>query len=204
LRNELIEKFNISETYRKVLLYLNQDGRREFADIARLVKIKPEGITYTLDRLEKTGMLERISYYETKPRNVVTSIITMKITNLPLFFEARDKWLLDMTKVTEEKHVEYSFMCDIQSPSGVLIFANFETTTAADNFLNSLNKTFKGVELSHMLITKILIGSLGIRNFDMRYSQQYQILQAKNLVPRFDRKEGKIEERPNYVESEES
>ncbi|MEM4066877.1 MAG: hypothetical protein QXV17_08455 [Candidatus Micrarchaeaceae archaeon] len=203
LRNELIEKFNISETYRKVLLYLNQDGRREFADIARLVKIKPEGITYTLDRLEKTGMLERISYYETKPKNVVTSIITMKITNWPLFFEARDKWFLDITKVIEEKHVEYSFMCDIQSPNGGLIFANFETTTAADNFLNSLNKVLKGVELSHMLITKVLIGALGIRNFDMRYSLQYQILQARNLVPRFDRKEGKIEERPNYVESEE-
>ncbi|MEM4098463.1 MAG: hypothetical protein QXW57_01720 [Candidatus Micrarchaeaceae archaeon] len=202
LRNELIEKFNISETYRKVLLYLNQDGRREFADIARLVKIKPEGITYTLDRLEKTGMLERISYYETKPRNVVTSMIMITITNNLRFFESRDKWFLDLVK-NPDRHTEYLFICDIQSPNGILILANFENTILAEQFINNLSKKLKGAKISHTLITKTLIGALGVRNFDMRYSLQYQILQAKNLVPRFDRKEGKIEERPNYVESEE-
>ena len=34
-----------------------------------------------------------------------------------------------------------------------------------------------------MQLTKMLVGNLGVRDFDMRYTHQYRSLERKNMVP---------------------
>jgi hypothetical protein len=91
-----------------------------------------------------------------------------------------------------DEHLKYVYICDILNPFGILVFVNLSSNEEIDNLLNSMRKILKGVEISYITMTKTLLGNLGIRNFDMRYSNQYKYLELEGLVPRVQRKEEKI------------
>lgn len=185
LRDAVIQQFNISDTYKDLLLGLNQDGRQEFKEIAKKAKKKPELIVYGMDRLKRTGILKRITYYQNKPKNIVNTIILMKIIDESLFSATRHKWILDAVLDYQGKPNEYILAGDISSTHGITIFGNFESNGRAEEFLNKLKKRLKGVEFQDITITKPLMGHLGVRNFDMRYSHYYTYLEMKKLMPRF-------------------
>jgi hypothetical protein len=109
----------------------------------------------------------------------------MDINDELSFLETRNKWFLDFISNYEKKHNEYIFICDISNPQGILIFANFENNARAEEFVETLNKKLRGIDTRYAHITKVLMGHLGIRNFDPRYSEQYYVLEKQKLVPVF-------------------
>jgi len=184
LRNELLNELMLSDTHKALIEGLNKNARQEIRAIANEYHKKPELLVYAMDRLRRGGLLERITYYEAKPKTNVNGIIQIKIVNESKFTESRTKWFLDMAKSSSNKHNEYIYICDTQNPIGVLVFVNLSTNESIDNLISMLRRDLKGVEITYTTLTKILLGNLGIRNFDMRYSQQYKWLESKNLVPR--------------------
>lgn len=189
LKKELLEKFNISETYLALLMGLNEDGRQEFISIAKKYKKEQQGMVYAMDRLKRTEILKRVTYYEGKQKSTVNAIIQMKVTNYAKFFAKRDNWFMEMVKNNEKRHNEYVYMCDVSNPLGILIFASFADKARAKKAFNEMKRANGGVELKYIPIKSILVGQLGIRDFDMRYSDQYKILERNKKVSRFVPKE---------------
>ncbi len=176
LRQEIFEQLNIFDNYKKLLSDLNKNGRRPFSEIVAKKDKEQSQITYIFDRLHKSGILERISYYETKPANVVSGLVQMKITNSSSFVNKKNNWLKNMVSSGKDNHIYYTFMCDILNPHGGLIFVNFNNSEQIDKFLENLSKHLPNVDINYTPLTNILLGHLGIRNFDMVHSQQYKML----------------------------
>ncbi len=179
LRQEIFEQLNIFDNYKKLLSDLNKNGRRPFSEIVAKKDKEQSQITYIFDRLHKSGILERISYYETKPANVVSGLVQIKITNSSKFLKRSSMWLREMVNNGRRSHTEYTFICDILNPQGGFIFVNFKNSENIDIFIEKLSKLFPSVEIKYIPLTKIILGNLGVRNFDMLYSKQYQNLKNK-------------------------
>jgi len=187
LRKQLVKEFSIPDTYEHILLGLNEDGRIEFSKIGRKFKHGLPHTLYAHVRLLETGILRRATYYEGRPEKVFSAVIQIKILNEASYLSTRNKWLLDMVKSYDQIHTEYTFICDISNPQGMLFFMNFDSGEIVDNFIEKLRNELSGIEIRYFVITKVLIGALGIRDFDMKYTKQYVGLESDKLVPKFNR-----------------
>jgi len=192
IRNELIDELMLSGSAKALLEGLNIDGRGEIKEIAKRFYQKPELLLYTMERLKESGLLKRITYFEAQPKSNINGIIKIAITNESDFLDSRNKWFAELIKIRPEEHLKYVYICDILNPSGILVFVNLSSNEEIDNLLNNMRKVIKGAEISYITMTKTLLGNLGIRNFDMRYSNQYKHLELEGLVPKVQRKEEKI------------
>lgn len=201
LQNKLLEKFNISETYLALLLGLNENGRQEFISIAKKFKKEQQGMVYAMDRLRRTEILKRVTYYEGKPKTTYNLVMQVKIFDYDKYLAKRNTWALELVKGYEKKHNEYIYMCDISNPQGIFIFASFVDKKAADKFVSGIKRSNSGIDITSVRMTNVLVGQFGIRDFDMRYSEQYHSLENDRLVPRFNRK---LVENPIVDEIQES
>jgi DNA-binding Lrp family transcriptional regulator len=185
LRNELIKEFNVSSTYQRMLIELNKNGRCKFKELADTTKISQQQLKYAFERLIRANIIERITYYERKPSTTFNVLISIKAVNLSEYLATKDKWMLDEINDYANKHDAYSFICDVTSPFGALAITSFNNKSEFDEFSSKLKTRLKGVEIKTMPIKDILLGHIGIRDFDMRYSNLYKYLERKRLVPRF-------------------
>ncbi len=186
LRTELIKQFNLFDTYLNLLVGLNENGRATLSEIGRNAKKRTGSaqMLYAYERLKKTGILQRVTYYEARPKNVINAIIQVNVTEQYAYQASKTKWHMRMVKGYADQHNEYTFMCDISSPLGFLMFASFENGDEEEEFYDEIKSTFKGAELKFYTITKALLGHLGIRDFDMQYTNQYKSLERQRLVPK--------------------
>jgi DNA-binding Lrp family transcriptional regulator len=189
IRNEFVDKLLLSENAKALIEGLNIDGRGEIKDIGIRFNKKPELLLYAMERLKKGGLLKRITYFEAQPKSNINGIISIAITNESKFIESRENWFLEIVKSKPGEHTKYVYICDTLNPFGILVFVNLKSNEDIDTLVSSFRKTIKGAEINYITITKILMGNLGIRNFDMHYSPQYKYLESKNLVPRINRNE---------------
>ena len=192
IRNELIEELMLSDSAKALLEGLNIDGRGEIKEIAKRFYQKPELLLYAMERLKGSGLLKRITYFEAQPKSNINGIIKIAITNESNFLDSRNKWFAELIKMKPNEHIRYVYICDILNPSGILVFVNLSSNEEIDNLLNTMRKILKGVEINYITITKTLLGNLGIRNFDMHYSDQYKYLERESRVPKMQKKEEKI------------
>ncbi len=193
LSKKLIERFNIPESYLDLLLGLSDNGREELKAIAAKFKREPDRIMYAMERLRDTGILKHVTYYEEKPKYNVRALIKLTTNNVSAFLKNRNKWFLDMVK-DQGRHNEYIFVADISNPTGILMFMNFETKKDLSSFVKRLSDNLKVIKTTTIGIKDVLVGHLGVRNFDMRYSMQYEILANQNLVPKMKKEPKEIEE----------
>lgn len=175
VRSELIKQFAISVNYKNLISDLNKNGRIEIKRIEETNLSKSQ--SYSLEKLKKTGILTRITYYETKPKNVINAIIRFSVVNYSKFLNSKIKWFDDFVNTNITTHGEYMFMCDISNPQGGLIFCNFENSQNAELFFNKMKKSMDGVEFEYISISGTILGSGGIRNFDMNYTDQSKELE---------------------------
>jgi len=189
IRNELIEELMLSDSAKALLEGLNIDGRGEIKEIAKRFYQKPELLLYAMERLKGSGLLKRITYFEAQPKSNINGIIKIAITNESNFLDSRNKWFAELIKMKPNEHIRYVYICDILNPSGILVFVNLSSNEEIDNLLNTMRKILKGVEINYITITKTLLGNLGIRNFDMHYSDQYKYLERESRVPKMQKKE---------------
>ncbi len=206
LKTELIKQFNLFDTYLNLLVGLNENGRATLSEIGRESKKKTGSaqMLYAYERLKKTGILQRVTYYEGKPKNVVDAMIQISITDHYAYQQSKTKWHMEMVKGYEKRHNEYTYMCDISSPLGFLMFMSFDNGDDAEKFVDRLKAVYKGVDITYYTLTEVLMGHLGIRDFDMRYTGQYQMLERLKLVPRLSTRQPKTAavENPNLQDEE--
>ena len=124
----------------------------------------------------------------------------MKTLNEKEFADSREKWFMKLAKEYEKHENECVFMCDTPSPKGIIVIGNFSSKAAAGKFLSKMKSSMRGADVSSMQISKVLFGSLGLRDFDMRHTLQYSRLERKKMVPSIGEKISEsIVENPNEV-----
>ena len=188
LNKQLVERFNIFESYRNLLSGLIENGRATFTEIGAKYQQGSTQMLYAYDRLVRIGVLKRVTYYETKPERTEASIIEIAITNEAKFEREKERWYLRMVDEANKSECKYTYIADTLSPLGLIAIINTKTEKEINEEENALKK-MNGATIETTEITEPVIGSMGIRNFDMRYSCIYDYLELKNKVPRFEREQ---------------
>ncbi len=200
LSNKLIEQFDIFDTYKNLLFGLNEGGRNTFTEIGKHYGQGPAQMLYAYDRLARTEILKRVTYFESKPGNSFNLVAIVKTQNEKEFDEAKDRWFARLTKEYEKRPNECIFMCDTPSPKGMIVIGSFASRSAAGRFLSTMKSGLRGTQVGSMQVSKVLMGSLGVRDFDMRYAQQYKHLERKKMVPALNEKATEVPvENPNAL-----
>ena len=201
LNNKLIEQFDIFDTYKNLLFGLNDGGRSTFTDIGKRYSQGPAQMLYAYDRLARTEILKRVTYFESRPKNGFGVLAIVKTQSEKEFDDSRDRWFAKLTKDYEKRENECAFICETPNPKGLAVLAEFRSAVAANRFLASMKKSLKGAQVDKILVGKVLAGSPGVRDFDMRYTSQYRSLERKKLVPAIAQKAIEMPvENPNAVD----
>lgn len=182
LSDNLIGQLDIFDTYKKLLIGLNGNGRGTFTEIGSKFHQGAAQMLYAYDRLVRTEILKRVTYFEMQ-HSGQTAVIMARTTDASGFADAKSAWFASMVKEYEKRENECVYMCDMPSPLGTLVIANFGSAKAMSRFIATMRGKLANSEISCMPITKTLHGSLGIRDFDMHKTQQYRHLERNKLVP---------------------
>jgi DNA-binding Lrp family transcriptional regulator len=182
LSDALVEQFDIFDTYKKLLVGLNGNGRGTFTEIGNRFRQGAAQMLYAYDRLVRTEILKRVTYFE--PLRGRQAIVAMARTaDASGFADAKSAWFASLVKEYEKRENECVYMCDTPSPLGMLVIASFESSKALSRFVATMRGKLVNSEISYMPISRVLHGSLGIRDFDMSKTQQYRHLERNRLLP---------------------
>jgi DNA-binding Lrp family transcriptional regulator len=187
LNNEIIDKFNIADNYKSILMSLNENGREQISELAKGSAEKRVKLIYAFDRLSRTDILPRITYYEGKPRSANMAMMTIKVINMPVFEKTRSRWFMTMLKDYENKPNEYIFVAEMTNPLGLIIFLNVERRERVKEIADRIRKDVSGIEINYSFVEGVIRGKFAIRNFDIRHSRMYEILESENLAPKVER-----------------
>ena len=91
--------------------------------------------------------------------------------------------LVFLVKEYEKNENECVYMCDIANPKGMMVLGSFHSKENLNRFFSRIKSSVKGVEITRIDLSKVVLGSMGQRDFDMRYSSQYKCLERKKMVP---------------------
>ena len=199
LSDRLINQFDIFDSYKNLLIGLNESGRMTFSEVGRKSNQGPAQMLYAYDRLVRTGILNRITYFEEKPKKMASVLFTVKVTSAKAFEESRDAWFMKLIGEYKDRENECVFMCNTPCPVGMLVVARFESDARMHKFLGMMKSSLRGVDVSHSRMGKVLVGHLGIRDFDMRHTRQYKSLAMRRLVPRLNEAKVVVSDNPDAI-----
>jgi hypothetical protein len=94
----------------------------------------------------------------------------------------------------------YTFMADVHEPYGGIIIANAKNGACFDGIKRSIENLKLGIEVDSLVLSRPILGELGVRNFDLRYSNQYGMLATEGLVPKVEREDARDKAKQAYIE----
>lgn len=199
LRNTLISQFKIPEKYKRLLVALNDDARGQ---LSKSDDIDKTMATYIYKTLLEYGIVTRTTLHMRNSGKAFTGMITYSIINNELFQKNKHLWNSQIAKL-DDKVGYYTLTAETGDPYGGFAIIS----TRGPEYFNSIKRSIEsmnlGVKLGIVIVTHTILGNMGIRNFDMRYSKQYDALAGQGLVPRAEREQFLREKRrkgPIYIE----
>ncbi len=198
LRNELIMQFKLPEKYKKLLITLNEDARGQLSSGEGMDK---NTIAYIYKTLLEYGIVSRTTMYMRNPDNDFAGIISYSIIDHQQFQKNKYKWFEHLVKMDSNKLGTYTFMADVHEPYGGIIIANARNAACFDGIKKSIENLRLGIEMESLILSRPILGDLGVRNFDLRYSNQYGMLATEGIVPKLSKEEyAKDRARQAYIE----
>ncbi|MDE1856166.1 MAG: Lrp/AsnC family transcriptional regulator [Candidatus Micrarchaeota archaeon] len=70
IRNALLEKLKIPETYKRILLLLNENARMSINEMSKRLGMRPNTLAYKLKKLLKMGYIKRFTITMRTPQNI--------------------------------------------------------------------------------------------------------------------------------------
>lgn len=181
LRDKFID--TLKEDLRKreyaLLKELNKNGGENFTSIDKRYGFDLGRSQYTYYKLEKDGIIKRITMSMQKIPIKYTGMITKEIIDEDKFRKNRVLSLQDIIKDNNSPINKYSLTGDISNPDGSLLFIpelNEGTITSATESISQLDL---GINLKMSIITDILVGTFCYRSFDILHSRQHKLLVEK-------------------------
>ena len=195
---KLVQQFNLFDSYKNLILGLLENGRRTFSEIGGTYAQGSTQMIYAYDRLIKTNVIKRMTYYESTPERRFGAIAQITVTNQEQFEKSKEAWYTSMVKQDEEGECLYTYIASTMEPMGSIAIINTKTNDELKGQIDKLS-SMQGASVSYSLLQNAIIGKIGIRNFDMRYSDIYAYLESRNKVARFEPRLSKsVEEAPDF------
>ena len=163
----LLEQFDIFDSYKSLLIGLNEGGRAAFSMIGEKWRKEASQMTYAYERLVMTQILKRVTYFETKPKNRLSALLSIKVTNREKFNGSKAKWISRLSTEYGKRENECTFMCNIPSPNGMLVIVSVENAKRLGRFMQIASSSLRGAVIEKMQIKGIVLGRLGIRDYDI-------------------------------------
>ncbi|MEM0087240.1 MAG: winged helix-turn-helix transcriptional regulator [Candidatus Micrarchaeaceae archaeon] len=165
----------VDDTEKRLLMALNENSRRELADIARSVSIAPEMVRYYMGRLEKAGIIRRYTAIITReaPQSGIAAFISYHVTNGILDRIAIERRHLYFAE-PEEPYAANSLqeMWSISGAAQAFIMAAYNSKEGCKAMINEHNRIYAKdrPSVTMAFIGKVLMGSAPFRNMDVKSS----------------------------------
>ncbi|MCL5433936.1 MAG: hypothetical protein M1538_03085 [Candidatus Marsarchaeota archaeon] len=174
-KNKLVEREYI------VLRELNENGRINFNKIDEKYKFTPGLSSYTYYQLTEKHIIQRMTITMKIPPIKYNAILLLKQLDIRKFIKVRNAYLLNTIQDTPTPLNKYILSGDIGAPYGVLRIVPIFNDNDLTNIINEIDMLKSEIEIRTLIITDILVGTLGYRKIDNTLSTQYKILQEEAL-----------------------
>jgi len=175
----------ITEREYMLLKSLTNDGNANFTDIDTLNNLERGASRYIFERLKEKSIIKRITITLSKSSVKYNAIIFAKIIDGAQFDLSRKNLLLDIIKNRLPHINEYLLVGDMEMPHGVVYIFPVFYENDLQEAIGTLTEKVKGIKLSVLMITSIIIGNLCYRKFDNEYTSQYRILSEEyKIIPK--------------------
>ncbi|MDE1828041.1 MAG: AsnC family transcriptional regulator [Candidatus Micrarchaeota archaeon] len=174
------KKYN--EIYRRdyvVLRELNNNGTIDFSEIDTKYNFDKGRSRYTYHELIKRGIIERVTVNLRSFENKRLDILFIELKNAKQFFDTRAPFLNTIIEDSPAAINKYSFIGDIGTPAGIMAILPVLEENDSKNLSEYLLKKVKGMKISDIIVSGIIVGSFCYRKFDNSSSIQYKILMEK-------------------------
>ncbi len=178
---EMINSFKLFDSYKNLLTGLTKDGRASFSDIGSAYSQGSTQMLYAYDRLIRTRVLKWITYYIQNLDSYSIAFFEIAVNGIA-FEKEKEKWFMRMVKAD---FCPYIYLARTVSPLGyfgILASQSKEELKKEIGFVEG----FKNADTKVDMLDKVLIGKIGLRYFDMRYSAAYYYLEDKGLVEKLN------------------
>jgi len=167
-------KDQLLESEYAVMRELNHDASIKFTEIDRLYGLKSGNAYYTFGRLLERDTIKRstivLGYLPT--RYIAFLYVVQK--DIVLFNSNRQEYLSKIIEESEHPVDKYAQVEDVSAPYGFILLAPIFDEGELEKLQDEIKTTAKGTSLRTSLITRVLIGSLGYRRFNMKESMTYK------------------------------
>jgi len=175
----------ITEREYTVLKSLTNDGNANFTDIDTLNNLERGASRYIFERLKEKGIIKRITIALSKLNLKYNAILIARVIDGSQIDASRKNLLLDIIEDKLPQINKYSLVGDIEIPHSVVYIFPILYENDLQEAIGTLTEKVKGIKLSVLMITGIIIGSLCYRKFDNEYSSQYRILSEEyKIIPK--------------------
>ncbi len=194
LRNEFFEQLvkqkvwhRTKETPRKlqgqltvaeytVLAEMNKDAGQEFREIELRNKLNEGSASYTYDKLLSNKTIERATIIMRRLPAKYFALLYVVQTDMGKFNKTRKEFLEEIVKDMKFPTNRFVYDTDISAPYGVVLLLPVYIDGDLEKAKEELLQRVKGIKIRSSVITRILIGNLGTRKFDIQQSGPYKAL----------------------------
>ncbi len=164
-----------------LLKELNRNAAIDFSEIDKKYRLGQGASRYTYHQLIEEGIIIRPTITLTSLQTKYLSILKTDTINPNEASRTRANLLLDIVEDGQLTN-KYSLIGNISIPEGAVMFMNVATEGELEQEIDKLIREWKGVIVSSLIVTDVLIGSLYYRRLDNKYSRQYATLIRLNKI----------------------
>ncbi|MGC8694754.1 MAG: Lrp/AsnC family transcriptional regulator [Candidatus Micrarchaeia archaeon] len=179
-------KHKLAEREYIVLKELNENGRINFNKIDEKYNLTSGSSAYAYYQLTEKKIIRRITITMKIPPIKYNAILLLKQLDVRKFIKIRNAYLLNTIQDTPTPLNKYILTGDVGAPYGILRIVPIFNDRDLTNIINEINNLNGGIEIKYLIITDILVGTLGYRKIDNTLSTQYKILQEEALKTKYE------------------
>ncbi|MGC8688413.1 MAG: Lrp/AsnC family transcriptional regulator [Candidatus Micrarchaeia archaeon] len=160
-----------------ILKELNENGRINFNKIDKKYGFSEGLSAYTYYRLVSQKIIIRPTITMKEPPIKYNTILLLKQLDIRKFLKVRSAYLLNTIQDTQTPLNKYILSGDIGAPYGILRIVPIFNDGDLTNIIKEIYMLKSDIEIKYLIITDILVGTLGYRRINNTLSTQYKILQ---------------------------
>ncbi len=161
-----------------VIKELNRDSRAKFSSIDDKYGFNKGHSSHVYEKLLERKTIKRSTIVIGKSLMKYPVFIYLEQVDVGSFNEMRKEYLEHVVEETDSPLNKYAYIANVAAPYGIALIAPVLKEGGFEKIKEELKSVAKGTAMRSMIITNILIGSLGLRRFDTTKSSSYEILQS--------------------------
>lgn len=173
IRNALIEKLDLPEKYKSMLLLLNENSRLSFHEISQKLGMHFNTVAYNFNKLVKMGYIKRFTIVVSKPPETTTIAMFGKYTISEGFEEASMKMRKEISWIDDDMPLisRYPFSIQLLGSYDFFFAGIYDNEKVGyDKLIKYYKNTYKkqNVKVAYATLQDTLLGDFPLRNVNSK------------------------------------